>query len=134
MKIKVTIEGLPAVALDALKAKMMGGALEVVLADDEPLEAPLTAREARAGNMAEAINGAEKRGLDFGSAVAQTMSAVDALLEDAIGAHHHDDHIVVFDRLLSARRELRAFWVVIAEEMKLPLSYFVDGEDDEDQD
>ena len=59
------------------------------------------------------------------------MSTVDHLLEDAIGAHHDDCHLVVFDRLIAARAELRAFWVGLAEEMNLPISYFVDDADDE---
>ena len=122
MTIKVTVEGLTPAALDTLAEMLNKRALEIILSDDQPV----TPREARAGNMADALRDADKRGFDFGAATAQAMSTVDHLLEDAIGALDEDRLLVVFDRLTAARAELRDFWTALAEEMNLPLSYFVD--------
>lgn len=116
--IKLKIEGLPAAVLVALEGKM--GDLEVILVDDEP--------------RAAALNGAEAAGLDFGCAVAETMSICDEMLADAEHSHHYGDHIVVFDRILEARRAIRSFWELIAASTGTDLSLYIGEDGDADQD
>lgn len=127
MTIKITVEGLSPAALDTLAEMLNKRALEIILSDDQPRDAQ---RDAQRDHMAAALQDADKRGFDFGAATAQAMSTVDHLLEDAIGALDEDRLLVVFDRLTAARAELRAFWVALAEEMNLPVSHFVDDEEE----